>query len=104
MKTKASITIKNKIYAYTLEKTGVKTIRLVSKDAKIDQEFLSEDLSEILMDLPNLILAEQAYQATSSDVIRFRVTSEDKRRIEKKAVAKGYQSVSKYLRDLALQS
>lgn len=62
MKTKARITIKNKVYPYTLEKTASGTIHFVSKDARIDQEFLSEDLSELLLDLPNLIIAEHAHE------------------------------------------
>jgi predicted DNA binding CopG/RHH family protein len=102
MKTKASITIKNKVYPYTLEKTASGAIHFVAKDACIDQEFLAEDLSEIILDLPNLILAEEEYERKQSDVIRFRVSGKDKERIEKKAVENGYDSVSKYIRDLAL--
>ncbi len=102
MKTKASITIKNKVYPYSLEKTASGTIHFVAKDACIDQEFLAEDLSEIILDLPNLILAEEEYERKQSDVIRFRVSGKDKERIEKKAVENGYDSVSKYIRDLAL--
>lgn len=102
MKTKASITVKNKVYPYTLEKTTSGIIRLVSKDARIDQEFLSEDVSEIILDLPNLIIAEQVHVSRQSDVIRFRVSGADKARIEKKAIAKGYDSVSRYIRDIAL--
>ncbi|MFT7507809.1 MAG: hypothetical protein ACI92I_000978 [Acidimicrobiales bacterium] len=54
------------------------------------------------MDLPSLILAEQKYKENQSDVIRFRVTGSDKAKIEKKALEKGYTSISGYLRDLAL--
>lgn len=103
MKTKASITLKNKIYSYSLEKTASGTIHFIAKDACIDQEFLPEDLAEIILDLPNLIMAEQNYKQKQSDVIRFRVSGEDKARIEKKAIEKGYDSVSGYVRHLALQ-
>ena len=102
MKTKATITIKNKQFPYTLEKMSSGNIRIVSKDAKINQEFLSEDVSEIILDLPNLIIAEQSYASNQSNVIRFRVSMKDKERIEKKAIAKGYRTVSGYLKDLAL--
>ena len=102
MKTKASITIKNKVYSYTLEKTAAGTIHFVAKDARIDQEFLPEDLAEIILDLPHLILAEQAHVQKQSDVIRFRVSSKDKARIERKAIENGYDSISGYVRDLAL--
>lgn len=103
MKTKASITVKNKTYPYTLEKLASGTVRIVAKDAKIDQEFLSEDVSEIILDLPNLIIAEQKYKEKQSDTIRFRVTSKDRKKIEEKAFSKGYTSISGYLRDLALR-
>lgn len=83
MKTKASLTVKNKIYPYTLEKTVSGNIRLVSRGARIDQEFLSVDVSEIILDLPNLIHAEQEYEQKHSGTIRFRISSADKARIEK---------------------
>lgn len=102
MKTKSTITIKNKIYPYTLEKTASGSIHIVAKDACIDQEFLPEDVSEIILDLPHLIIAEQEYNKKHSDLIRFRVSGVDKIRIEKKAIDKGYDSISQYLRDLAL--
>lgn len=104
MKTKASVTVKNKIYPYTLERVRRGVVRLVSKDANIDQEFLSEDVSELLLDLPSLILAEKAHKESQSDVIRFRVSSKDKRRIEEKATRAGYSSLSGYIRDCALKS
>lgn len=103
MKIKASITIKNKAYLYTLERTSQGAVHFVSKDACINQEFLPEDLSEILLDLPYLILAEQEYSKKHSDVIRFRVSGTDKAKIEKKAIENGYDSVSGYVRDLALR-
>lgn len=103
MKTKASITIKNKAYPYTLEKKPDGSIRFVSKAAKIDQDFLAEDVSELILDLPNLIVAEQACSKKQSDIIRFRVSGDEKRKIEKNAISKGYNSVSSYLKDIALQ-
>lgn len=102
MKTKASITVKNKVHPYTLERTGKGTIHLVAVSARIDQAFLPEDLSEIILDLPNLIIAEEACMKKTSEVIRFRLSGADKARIEKRAIAKGYDSLSGYMRDLAL--
>jgi hypothetical protein len=103
MKTKASITIKNKVYPYTLERISQGRVHVVSKGARIDQEFLVEDLPDILLDLPHLILAEQEHVKKQSDVIRFRVSGADKAKIEKKAIENGYDSVSGYVRDLALR-
>ena len=102
LKTQSSITMKNKVFPYTLIRTKSGNIRLIAKAAHIDQEFLPEDLSEIILDLPNLILAEQEYVKKQSDVIRFRVAARDKQQIEKKALKSGYSSVSGYIRDLAL--
>jgi len=101
MKTNATVTVKNKQYPYTLEKKRGGVVYMECKAAKIDQEFLAEDVSELILDLPALIVAEQKYEATQDEVIRFRVSARDKHRIEKRAVEKGYDSVSKYLRDLA---
>lgn len=103
MKTRNTITVKNKVYPYTLERTTSGTVKMTAKAAKINQEFLVEDISGVILDLPNLITAEQDHAKNHSDVIRFRVSGVDKAKIEKKAIAQGYSSVSGYLRDLALQ-
>ena len=102
MKTKGSITIKNKRFPYSLSQNKDGSIRFVSKDAKINQDFLPEDISLLILDLPNLIIAEQKYKDNKDTTVKFRVSTKDKERIEKKAIAKGYTSVSKYLKDLAL--
>jgi len=85
-----------------LEKKTKNRIRLISKDANIDQVFLNEDIPNLIIDLPNLIIAEQKYLDKQNEIIRFRISPKDKMRIEKKAISKGYDSVSQYLRDLAL--
>ncbi len=102
MKTNATVTVKNKQFPYTLEKKRGGMVRMVCKAANIAQEFLAEDVSELILDLPALIVAEQKYEGTQDTVIRFRVSARDKLRIEQQAVAKGYDSVSRYLRDLAV--
>ncbi len=95
------ITINNKKYFYTLEPTKKNTTFVECSAASVNQAFLNEDIPELLNDLPGLIIAEKKYKQ-QSELIRFRVSPEDKKNIEKKAVKKGYTSVSGYLRDLAL--
>ncbi len=101
MKTNATITTKHKRYPYTLEKKRGDVVHIVCRAANLDQEFLAEDVSALILDLPALIVAEQEYEGTQDAVIRFRISAHDKQRIEKKAIEKGYRSVSQYLRDLA---
>jgi hypothetical protein len=96
------ITINNKKYFYTLKHAGKNTTFVECEAANIGQEFLNEDIPDLLNDLPNLIMAEKKYKKQQSEMIRFRVSPDDKKVIEKKAVQKGYPSVSGYLRDLAL--
>ncbi len=99
---KATITIQNKKYTYSLTQKKNDIVHVVCESAKIDQEFLSADVASLLIDLPNLILAEKEYQQAQSDVVRFRVSPDDKSRIEEKAIQAGFDSVSDYLRHLAL--
>ena len=99
---KGYITVNNKKHFYALEKHKEGAIFLECADAKIAQEFLAEDIPNLLIDLPNLIMAEKAYKKNQSEIIRFRVSSQDKQKIEQKAVKKGFCSVSGYLRELAL--
>lgn len=96
------ITIGNKKCFYTLKPVNKKITFVECESANIGQEFLNEDIPALLNDLQNLILAEKKYQRAQSEVIRFRVSSEDKKEIEKKAIKSGYGSVSGYLRDLSL--
>ncbi len=96
------ITINNKKYFYTLNKIDKDTSLVACEAANISQAFLNADIPNLLNDLPNLILAEKDYNKQQSEMIRFRVSPEDKKQIEKKALKKGYQSVSGFLRDLAL--
>lgn len=96
------LTLNNKKYAYQLFRASEETTRVVCEAANIDQEFLNEDVVALLKDLPDLIQAEKKYRENQDVVIRFRVTVNDKQKIEKESVKKGYNSVSNYLRDLAL--
>lgn len=98
------ITINNKKYSYSLKQMNKKIVFFECKEAKIAQEFLKEDIPALIMDLPNLILSEKEYEKRQNqeEVIRFRVTPDEKQKIEKKAVQEGYQTVSSFLRHLAL--
>ncbi len=99
----STITVQNKKYEYTLKSTKEKgVIRFVCKGTNIDQDFLAEDIPALILDLPALIIAERAYQDNQTEVVHFRISSEDKKKIEKKAPASGFDTVSDYLRARAL--
>jgi hypothetical protein len=98
----SSITVNNKKYVYSLEQKSKDTIFVECKDANIAQEFLAEDVAALLIDLPNLIIAEKEYNNKQTEVVRFRISQADKSKIEKKAVKEGFGSLSDYLRYLAL--
>jgi len=103
MSTTSTITVQNKKYEYTLKPTKKKgVVRFVCTAANIDQDFLAEDIPALIFDLPSLIIAERTYQSNQTEVVRFRISTEDKKRIEKKAQACGYVTVSDYLRARAL--
>ncbi len=96
------INVNNKKYVYTLKKSGAQATFVECEAAKVAQKFLNEDIPALLSDLPNLILSEQKYRDKNEQVIRFRVSEEDKKIIMKKAYAKGYKNLSVFLRHLAL--
>ncbi len=96
------ININNKKYSYTIRSAGKNSTFIECEAANIAQEFLNEDVPALLMDPPNLIIAEKSYNKRQSEVIRFRISQEAKKSIEKKAVQKRYSSISSYLRDLSL--
>ena len=103
MATTSTITVQNKKFEYTIKPAkGKGVIRFVCKAAKIDQDFLAEDIPALIIDLPELVVAERKHKSNQSQIVRFRVSSEDKKKIEKRAVASGFDSVSDYLRAKAL--
>ena len=98
-----NITVGGKNHAYSLVAKGRGKIFVECKDAKIAQEFLAEDVSTLLLNLPNLLIAEKEYKKRQSEIVRFRISPKDKARIEQKAIKSGYQTVSDYMRYLTLQ-
>jgi len=103
MKISYSLTIKNKKYTYTLEKIDPESTYIICEAAGIDQGFLNEDLAEFLLHLPEYIL-EKEERKKNEDRIAFRVTTEQKKAIQKKAFQKGHRSVSNFLKELALKA
>ena len=103
---KHSISVNNKRYPYFLsppyKDEGEDVVFFECEAANITQSFLVEDIPALLIDLPELILEEKDYQQKQKDIIRFRVTIDEKKKIEKKAAKQGYPSVSAFLRDVAL--
>ena len=101
---KCSISLYGKQYPYILKSIDKKTIHLECRAAALSQQFSTEDIAGILMDLPEFILEEKEHKENKSSVVRFRATPEEKKKIEKIALEKGYLSVSSYLIDLALKN
>jgi hypothetical protein len=74
----------------------------VCEAANINQEFANEDIPALLEDLGHLIEAEQVYRMKSTEVVRFRLTKSQKETIQKKANTNGYNSMSEFLKHIAL--
>ena len=98
----AQISVGGKKYPYNLTKNKDGSVRFVCEAANINQDFLAEDIANLLVDLPELIILEKDYKKENSVTIQFRVSPSDKKKIEKKAVQSGYPTVSAYARDLVL--
>lgn len=97
-----NVTVQNKRYSYTIEDLGRGTVFFACTAANIAQEFLKGDVVDLLIDLPNLIVAEKEHERGRSEVVRFRISPSDKHKMEQKAQREGYATVSEYLRSLAL--
>ncbi|MFH0838503.1 MAG: hypothetical protein V1880_04535 [Patescibacteria group bacterium] len=92
-----------KSYKYSITPINRKEIYFECKAAGIAQKFLAEDIPNLLVELPDLILSEIEFNKTYNQMIRFRITSEEKRQIQKNAVKNGYNNISAFIRDLALK-
>jgi len=98
----STLTIQNKKYAYILTQKNIEVVHVECEAARINQDFLAADVAALTIDLPNLIIAEKEMQARQNEIVRFRVSAEDKNKIETKAIKAGFNSVSDYMRHLAL--
>jgi hypothetical protein len=86
-------------FSYSL-RPGKKVTRVICQRAKINQDFLNEDVPALLNDLPSFILLEKKYQQKQDQIIRFRVSAQEKAEIERAASRQGFGSVSVFLRSL----
>lgn len=84
-----------------MEKTN-QVVHINCEAARIDQDFLKEDVADLLIDLPSLIVAEKEKKDKQSDIVRFRISPEDKLKIEERAIKAGFRTLSDYLRHIAL--
>lgn len=101
--TKQFISVQNKRYEYSLQVLKDGVTHVVCGFANIDQDFLNEDVPDFLQDLSSLILSEKKYREGRENVIRFQVSEKEKRIIEKRALKKGFRSVSGFVQDIILK-
>jgi hypothetical protein len=102
-KTEYIITLNNKKYSCALTKVNDQTTHIFCPTAWIDQDFLNEDVPQLLIDLPKLILDNiKEKDSNVSTTIHIRLLKSEKNKIQKNALAKGYKSVSSYVRDMAI--
>ena len=92
----------NKHYGYTIVPIDHQVSKIECKSAALHQEFLNEDLIWLLKDLPELIKAEQQHQAKQDSVIRFRLSSLEKAKLQQKLKTSWFKTVSAYIRDKIL--
>ena len=101
-KVTSTITVQNRKHSYTLSQKRGRVTYVECLSAGVSQNFPSEDVPALLIDLPNLIIAEKEHNKRHSEIIRFRVSDKDKKEIEKRAMKNGFNSISEYMRDVAL--
>ncbi len=94
-----SITVQNKKYEYRIEKIHDESTYLECKEAAIAREFLNDDIAQVIFSLPKLILTHKKNEYRSKQTIRFRVTGEEKQRLEQKAVDRGYRTLTAMIKD-----
>lgn len=97
-----SVIVNSRQYRYSMRKIDNEVTYFYCKAARISQIFHNDDIHELLQLLPIHIQDAKAFEKRE-EVIRFRISMKDKRKIYQKAVKHGYSSISQYLRDLALK-
>ena len=93
------IEVDNKKYSYFFEEIDSDISKIICKTAKIEQEFLNEDILNLLKDLPNLIKSEQEYKDKKDNIIRFRVSALEKIKLQEKVKQSWYKTLSAFIKD-----
>lgn len=96
------ILVGNKRYDYTMAPAQRYTT-IVCKGAGIRVRVPNEQVPQVLGELARQIVASREESEAQSEVLRFRVTPTEKREIEQAAMEAGYDNVSAYLRNKALE-
>ncbi len=101
-----SILVNNRKYDYQLLpeiEDGENVTRVICDKINVNQTFLNEDIPEFLVDLPELILDEIEFERSQKTTyIRVRVTPEEKLKIQKNSLKKGFKNTSEFVRSMAM--
>lgn len=97
------IIVGNQRHGYTLYPMP-KVTRLVCRSANIEARFPNDEIPRILSELPSLIMEHLSdmMNAPQTEVIRFRVSPSEREAIEQNAIEAQYDTLSAYLRDVAI--
>ena len=95
------IIIGNRKYGYTLHPSK-RVTTLICRGAGINERFANDEIPRVLSQLPAMILQALKATETQSEVMRFRVTREEKEQIAYNAISNGYDNISAYIRSKLL--
>ena len=101
MEVKHYIVIGNRKYAYVL-RPARKTTMLICEDVNLQERVDNEQLPHVLAMLPRMILSALQEAQRQSEVLRFRVSPEEKERIMRDALEAGFDTISAYIRSRLL--
>lgn len=102
------IKYKNRYHEYYVQSLGEETdgsIEIIIPSLGFRTGYIREDLALFLEDVENILDMHQELveeEKKKETVFRFRLTAEEKERIEQQAKDSGYKSTSSFVRDLAL--
>ena len=104
METQNSIQHNWKDYKYTLkylrEENGEKIVQFICKKAKMNEEFLEEDIPNLIKDLPNIF--DTIDEVNKGYFIKVRVSQQEKMKFENEA-RKHKMPLSSYIRHKCLE-
>ena len=101
---KHSVTVNNKKHFYVIKPIDKEAVHFECLSIGMSQKFLVEDLPDLLVHLPETIQEILDIRKKHEEVIRFRVSAQEKKEIQKKSIQAGYSNVSAFLRALALEA
>ena len=96
-------TLNHKKHVCKITRIDEEVTHIECLSAWINQDFPNEDVADMLLEIPAIILENEKIDREKSTIIQIRISSVEKVRLKEKALKSGFNNVSSYVRSTILK-